>query len=255
MRRHAFTLIELLVVISIIALLLGILFPALMGARRAGLTMSCLSNIRQLQIASLMYSMDHKDRLIEPGLSHGGAADEEIAWINNLSSYYGESTVVVRSPVDRSPHWPLEAGGDGVPIQGTTNRFRRTSYGINNYVTSFLPVEVQPGDTPDMIASKFFNRLYKIDRPTETIQFLLMTEEGEFAGADHVHVESWWSRHIPDASPALASRNMAIGAHGGEKDQWSAISSYGFLDGHAKTMRFEDVYRNPEQNLFDPRLP
>lgn len=58
-----FTLIELLVVISIIALLISILLPALSSARESGQSVACLSNIRQMLIASHAYATDSKDFL------------------------------------------------------------------------------------------------------------------------------------------------------------------------------------------------
>ncbi len=55
-----FTLIELLVVISIIALLVGILLPALGAARRTAQNSQCLSNVRQMDTAAMSFAADHK---------------------------------------------------------------------------------------------------------------------------------------------------------------------------------------------------
>ena len=61
MRNRGFTLIELLVVIAIIAILAAILFPVFARARESARQTSCLSNVRQLTTATLMYAQDYDE--------------------------------------------------------------------------------------------------------------------------------------------------------------------------------------------------
>lgn len=67
---HGFTIVELLVVISIIALLIALLLPALARARAMGLTVSCKSNLRQLGLVAQMY-VNENDGVLPFGQSVG----------------------------------------------------------------------------------------------------------------------------------------------------------------------------------------
>src|ERR1700682_4173013 len=61
---QAFTLIELLVVIAIIAILAAILFPVFAQAREKARTISCLSNIKQMNLSWLMYIQDYDETMV-----------------------------------------------------------------------------------------------------------------------------------------------------------------------------------------------
>ncbi len=263
--RAGFTLIELLVVIAVIALLIGLLLPALGKARQSARTLVCLSNIRQIEVAHTLYADTYKGAFVDAGLAHGGPPNLDSikgSWINTLKPFYG-GTVNVRSPVDKSQFWAVSQGGTdpgytleeftqllaagkSVPL---TKLARWTSYGLNEWTTTSTAPGLEPREP--------FNNLNKIDSPSGTVHFLQMTQtqsaSAQYAKSDHVH-SAEWGDGPPNSAPAIAGSQVDIAAHGGKPATWNALSNYGYLDGHAFTKRFREVYTDYEHNQFLPRV-
>ncbi len=220
MVRRAFTLIELLVVIAIIALMIGILLPALGRARDAARKVACLANMRSLETAHFAYVGESDGWML--ATTHSGS------WIDTLREY--DPALLLRSPVDTSPYF--ETSYEGV--------YRRTSYSINFYLAPDNPIGV--------------GKIDSVPFPSSTAHFVIAAFEGPGAVADHVHPHLWWSP-IADAIPGKAATEIQTNAHGGAVGEWGSVTSYGFLDGHAEARRFDGVYTSRERNSFDPRAP
>ena len=147
--RLGFTLIELLVVIAIIAVLAAMLFPALTRAKGKASTSACLSQLKQIGIASVLYADDNENSL--PRSSHTGQS-----WVATLQPYCGGASLW-RCPKD-------------------PNLTRPYSYAINDFL---LPPEGAS------IAAHDYSRVNSVPAPSATV---LMAECADtYLNSDHFH--------------------------------------------------------------------
>lgn len=104
-KGRGFTLIELLVVIAIIAILAAILFPVFARAREKARQASCLSNVKQLGLAFMMYAQDYDDT-IPPTYLGNWRAGVPTEWPDLLEPYI-KNLQVFACP---SEHWNISTG-------------------------------------------------------------------------------------------------------------------------------------------------
>ena len=224
----SFTLIELLVVIAIIAILAGMLLPALNAARNRARTISCTGNLRGIGQAIHVYGSDHDDWIVP--LSQRDT-DTDTYWhliLGNNNYYPAPPQVMEVRPSTNSP-WGCPS--ESIPFgdyRGNPIRYSYTHYGMNARLSGSVSTNAQ---------LNHWRRYGMIKRPTTAV---LLADNQRKDGNSIAHTSQVAYRHGGAKDPRAQILNPSYTVNMPSSN--SLIGNFGFLDSHVEPLSSQYVY-------------